>query len=82
MKSSTNAETTAAVLTPQNTIILFRPFEHAAHFASCCEAESIPIVLETVLVGSLKAAVYANGFYVAPHHSPLQLGKHRVLHTI
>lgn len=29
----------------------------------------------TVFVASLKAAVYANGFYVAPHHSALQLGR-------
>jgi len=32
-------------------------------------------VPENVFVASLKAAVYANGFYVAPHHSALQLGK-------
>lgn len=66
---------TAAALTPQNTIVLFRPYEHAVQFSRSCEAESLPVVPEAIFVSSVKAAVYANGFYVAPHHSALQLGE-------
>lgn len=37
---------------------------------------------ETIFVASVKSAVYANGFYVAPHHSSVVLGERYLNHIL